>query len=73
MQNDPNICKIFRLTCFQEYCSCVNNKTPFDVFTWQPLTPLKTDPGQRTEKTFPYFTGKQVEEQNSSDGARKGT
>lgn len=51
----------------------MNNKTPFDVFTWQPLMPLKTDPGQRTERSFPYFAGKQVEAQNSSDGARKGT
>lgn len=48
-------------------------KTPFDVFTWQPLRPLKTDPGQRMERGFLSFTGRQVETQSSSDGTSRGT
>lgn len=30
-------------------------KTPFDVFAWQPLRPLKTDPGQRMERSFLFY------------------
>lgn len=48
-------------------------KTPIDVFAWQPLRPLKTDPGQRMERSFLSFTGKQVETRSSSDGTRRGT